>query len=147
MRSMDVDRKKPTPALTVSMSSQVSICGTETASTCKSGSAMVIAAPSRKLSAVTRDLVCVFVIRAPICVPMGVMLASVPRVNRPMPATSIAAATIKASIRPEGTGTAIRLSSATISARGRTEPAASLIFSGSIVFTLIIPPCANSMEI
>ena len=50
MRSILTTRKKPTPTLTVSISTQVLMCGTLLASTCKSGSAMVIATPSMKLS-------------------------------------------------------------------------------------------------
>ena len=50
MRTMHSIRKKPTPTETVRMSTLVSISGTLPASTCKSGSATVMATPRAKLT-------------------------------------------------------------------------------------------------
>ncbi len=50
MRAMHSIRKKPTPTETVRMSTVVSISGTLPASTCRSGSATVMATPRTKLT-------------------------------------------------------------------------------------------------
>ena len=50
MRTMHSIRKKPTPTETVKINTVVSISGTLPASTCKSGSATVMATPSKKLT-------------------------------------------------------------------------------------------------
>ena len=50
MRTMQSIRKMPTPTETVRMRTVLSISGTLAASTCRSGSATVMATPSRKLT-------------------------------------------------------------------------------------------------
>ena len=50
IRTMHSSRKKPTPTETVRISTVVSISGTLPASTCKSGSATVMATPRIKLT-------------------------------------------------------------------------------------------------
>jgi len=50
MRTMHSIRKKPTPTETVKINTVVSISGTLPASTCKSGSATVMATPRAKLT-------------------------------------------------------------------------------------------------
>ena len=50
MRTMQSIRKIPTPTETVRIRTVLSISGTLPASTCRSGSATVMATPSRKLT-------------------------------------------------------------------------------------------------
>ena len=50
MRTMQSIRKIPTPTETVRIRTVLSISGTLAASTCRSGSATVMATPSRKLT-------------------------------------------------------------------------------------------------
>ena len=65
------------------------MCGTVSASTCRSGSATVMAKPSAKLTPRMSGRFFVRVSAVPILVPMGVMDCSAPSENRPMPTTSI----------------------------------------------------------
>ena len=58
------------------------------ASTCRSGSEIVIINPSRNPSGKIRLSLRVFVIRAPTCFPMGSMACSAPMVKNTMPIIS-----------------------------------------------------------
>ena len=125
MRSIQMVRKMPTPAETVRISMVLSMPGTFCASTCRSGSAMVIARPkikaSTRISHRRRDLV----IFAPTKLPIWVMDSSAPSVNRPMPTISISAPTRKASISPLPTGMKKKHRTATMMVMGSTESTAS----------------------
>ena len=70
MRSMLIMRNMPTPTDTVAMSTVLSIFGTFVASTCRSGSATVIATPRIKLSSSMRPRLRDFVIFAPMWLPI-----------------------------------------------------------------------------
>ncbi len=137
MRSMLSIRKMPTPTPTVTISTVVSIAGTLSASTVRSGSDTVIATPSSsatdRISARFRD----FVSFAPICVPMGVIDTSLPTVNRPMPTISISEPSRNESIRSAFIGTNVRHIKPTIITMGSTDPAASLNFSKNTFLEVI----------
>lgn len=125
----------------------LSIPGTFWASTCRSGSAMVITRPrmkaSPRISHSRRDLV----IFAPTRLPIWVMDSSAPSVNSPMPAISMAAPTRKASISPLPTGTKKKHSTATINVMGTTESTASfsllLMILRLVKITLLFMPCCR----
>ena len=74
---------------------------------------------------------------------MGVMLASVPSVKRPMPAISSSTAMTKASMRSVLTGTKKRHRSATMSAIGATDATDSRSFSAKTVLTRMNYPFAS----
>ena len=115
------------------MSTVVLMCGTLEASTVRSGSATVMAMPSTKLRMSMSERRRDFVMRAPVRLPICVMLASAPRVKRPMPTMSSMVPSRKASMRSVVTGTKPRHSTATMSAIGSTEETDSLSFSRRIV--------------
>ena len=129
MRTMHSIRNSPTPTDTVKMSTVLSMFGTFVASTCRSGSATVMAAPSKKLTSRITPSLRLFVIFAPIRLPIRVIDISAPRLNRPMPAISMADPIKNASISPDSTGTSSRHTASTITVTGRTDAAASFIFS------------------
>ena len=66
------------------------------ASTCKSGSAMVISTPSTKQTPSSSPSFFCLDRPEPTWVPMGVMARSAPMLNRPMPRISITAPMVKA---------------------------------------------------
>ena len=124
-------RKKPTPTDTVTISTVVSISGVFVASTCRSGSATVIATPSTKLisriSPSFRDLV----ILAPIWFPICVIDSSEPRVNRAIPTIIIREPIRNESISPLSMGTKNMQRTATINVIGSTDKTDSFIFSAN----------------
>ena len=122
-------RTRPTPTETVRIRTVLSICGTLAARTCKSGSATVMAAPSRKLTSRMTPRRRLLVSFAPIRLPMRDMDISAPSVNRPIPAMSSSEPIRNASISPASTGTSSRQTTSTIAVTGRTEAAASRSFS------------------
>ena len=65
MRTMQSIRKIPTPTETVRIRTVLSISGTLAASTCRSGSATVMATPSRKLITKISHSLCDLVSLAP----------------------------------------------------------------------------------
>lgn len=99
-----------------------------------------MAMPRIKLSMTMSGTFLDFVMREPRWLPIGVMDASVPSVNRPMPIIRKNTAIIKASMRSVDIGTKKRHSSATISAIGATEAIDSRSFSPSMVFICIAYP-------
>ena len=124
-------RNRPTPTATVIISTVVLMVGTLAASTCRSGSATVMAMPSSRLTARISFRFLLLVSLAPMWVPICVMDTSEPMVNRPMPTISSTAPIRKDSIRSVVMGIKDRHITATISVMGRTEAAASLNFSSS----------------
>ena len=127
-------KNRPTPAATVKINTLSGMAGTCFASTCKSGSATVTTAPSKKLSTATicqRRML-------PTCVPMaspsGIMEISAPSEKKPMPTTSSTAPAKNSSSVPSGIGATVMLSTSTIPVIGNTEDNASRIFSFKILF-------------
>ena len=90
---------------------------------------MVMAAPRTKLSARMSHRRRDFVIFAPMRLPMRLMDMSAPRVNSPIPTISSSDPMRNESISPVSTGTRARHKAATMTVTGRTEAAASFIFS------------------
>ena len=129
IRTMLSIRKRPTPTDTTMISTEDWMPGTLPASTCRSGSATVMAMPRRKLteriSFRLRDRVSC----APMWEPICVMDSSEPTVKSPMPRIRKRAPITKASIRSVSIGTQIRQSTATMVMMGSTEAQASFIFS------------------
>ena len=130
---MQTLRNSPTPTATVTMSTGVSMWGTLTASTWRSGSETVMATPSRKLSSSTSHSLRVFIMREPTRLPMGVMAISAPSVNSPIPATSSSAPMKKSSIRSTDMGISTKQTTLTMSTRGKTEPKDSCSLSDKVV--------------
>ena len=129
MRSMHTAINRPTPTPTVSRSTVLLMCGTVSASTCRSGSATVMAKPSAKLTPRMSGRFFVRVSAVPILVPMGVMDCSAPSENRPMPTTSITPPMRKLRSRSGFIGAAVRHSRTTIRTIGSTQCADSATFS------------------
>ena len=114
---------------TVSINTKLSICGTVSARTCKSGSATVIATPSIKLTTKIKTRFFDFVKEEPIFVPIGVIEISAPKSNKPIPTIIITAPIKKDSKSPDGNGAILKHNKVTITTMGRTESAELLIFS------------------
>ena len=138
MRSILIVRNSPTPTETVTIRTVVSISGTFLASTCKSGSAMVMITPSTKLRIRITPSFFERVICAPMWVPICVMDRSDPTVNSPMPRMIMTDPIKNDSIRPLLTGIRNRHSAATISVIGSTEAMDSRIFS---IITFLFGNC------
>ena len=133
MRSMAITRKSPTPADTAPIMTPFGMFGTCCASTCRSGSEIVIITPTRRL---TRIIIHSFLEREtdePMCSPMGVIARSVPSVNRPIPSMSIIVPITKDISMLFGTGIIVKHKMKSMTATGRTDLKASLSFSKSIV--------------
>ena len=140
-------RNSPTPTETVTISTVLSIAGTFVASTCKSGSAIVMATPSRKLTARMNQSFLDFVIFAPMRFPMRDMESSAPSVNSPMPRIRSPEPSRNESISPTSTRTSARHSTATIAVTGKTDAAASFSFSANTrycKFLLLPNDCPRS---
>ena len=129
IRSIHIAMNNPTPAPTVTSRTLLLICGTVSARTCRSGSATVMAKPSRKLTPRISGIFFVRVSAVPILLPMGVMDCSAPSENSPIPTTSITAPIRKHSSRSGRIGVTIRHSRSTMTAMGSADSAASTIFS------------------
>ena len=102
------------------------------ASTCKSGSEMVMRKPSRKPMPSTTGRRRLLVMTAPTRSPMGVMLISAPSVKNMMPTTIIAAPSRKHSRMLGDTGAMVKHSTSTMAAMGSTACSASSNFSRSL---------------
>ncbi len=102
------------------------------ASTCKSGSEMVMRKPSRKPTPMMRGRLRVLVSMVPIRSPMGVMLISAPRVKNMMPTMIIAAPSRKQSRMLGETGAMEKQSTSTMATMGSTACNASNNFSRSL---------------
>ena len=138
-------RKSPTPTDTVIIKTDVSILGAFVASTCRSGSATVIAIPSIKLSRTISQSFLDFVIFAPMCVPICVIESSEPIVKRHIPTIIIAVPITNDKRSPFCTGTKNRHSMATIAAIGSTDATASCIFSFITLCCVIFSPLHSSV--
>ena len=125
--------KKPTPMPTAARSTVLSMLGTVSASTCRSGSATVTATPRAKATSRITGSLPIFVRAVPILLPIMVMDRSAPRENRPSPTTIISAPTKKVSSSVGCIGTKNRHSTATMAMIGNTEIMDSRIFSVSRV--------------
>ena len=106
--------------------------GTWFASTCKSGSEMVMRKPSRKPTPMMRKRFWLRVSMEPTRSPMGVMLISAPRVKNMMPTMIMAAPSRKQSRMLGETGAMLKQSTSTMAAMGRTACSASSSFSRSL---------------
>ena len=129
MRSMHTAMNSPTPTPTVISSTLLLMCGTVSASTCRSGSATVMAKPSKKLTPRMSGRLRVFVSAVPILLPMGVIDCSAPSEKSPMPTVSSTASSRKHSSSAGDIGATNRHKSSTITTIGSTDSAASRIFS------------------
>ena len=154
MRSIHTERKKPTPMPTVTRSTVLLMWGTVSASTCRSGSAMVTAKPSIKLTMRISGRLRVLVSAVPMRLPMGVMEASAPREKSPMPTITKSVPIKKQSSRSVPTGAMVRHNSSTMTTIGSTDMADSRIFSiiftwfavsAALFFLLCFPLCALSI--
>ena len=67
---------------------------------------------------------------------MGVIAVSAPKVKSPVPTTTLAAPSIKASIIPLSSGVTVMHKSITIIVMGKTEEKASFIFSEIMVLSV-----------
>ena len=128
------------------ISSILGIACTCRASTCKSGSEMVISTPSTKPRVRISGRFLVFVIRAPTCSPMGVMATSAPTEKNIMPTTSKTAPVKKLSSIPLGIGATVRLSASKSTTMGSTAEMASRIFSRSFCFSIKRFPLLSLMR-
>ena len=139
MRSMHTERKNPTPMPTVTNSMVLLMWGTVSARTCRSGSAMVTAKPSIKLTIRINGRLRVLVSAIPMRFPMGVMEASAPSENSPMPTITKIVPIKKQSNKSVPTGAMVRH----ITTIGSTEIADSRIFS--MIFTRFAVSTAVSL--
>ena len=128
----EITRNTPTPAATVRMMTISGTAGTWFASTCKSGSAMVIKAPMRntmgrmghteRLPRRTTS--------PPTLSPMGIMAISAPREKSPIPTTRRMAPSRNIIRVPTGiSGARVKLSSSTRAVIGSTEERDSRVFA------------------
>jgi hypothetical protein len=119
--SMHRTRKIPTPTDTVKISTKESIWDTFPDRTCRSGSAIVIMTPIRKLTArmiaIFRDFVSVL----PSCWPITTIELSEPYIKMLRPIISRTLPTRKESIASVATGAARKARIQTIIPIGRTE--------------------------
>ena len=140
MRSIATTRNAPTPTDTAPTITPLLMDGTCSASTCRSGSDMVIMLPTRKhMSSISQNRL-VFVVSEPTYCPMGIMARSAPSVNRPIPAISNSAPTTYAASTPFGTGTMVKQRTKTMAAIGNIDVSASRHCSSSIVLFLFMHP-------
>ena len=142
---MQTARKNPTPTPTVIKSTVLLICGTVSASTCKSGSAIVTAKPNAKLTSTISGSFFVFVSAVPILFPILIIEVSAPSEKRPIPITTITVPIKKFSIRSVLIGAMLKHNNVTIITIGRTERADSLIFSVTAVRFLSIKSFFKSL--
>ena len=108
--------------------------GTCSASTCRSGSEIVIMNPRIKLRKATTQALFICVRRMPIRSPMGVMAISAPSVKNIMPRTSRTPPIKKAIRMPGGMGAMVKHSKETIPMTGITAPNDSFNFSSNFCF-------------
>ena len=137
MRSIARARKSPTPTPTVSSRVAFGMACTLVASTCRSGSARVMAVPRAKLVSKITQSLREAVMALPMCPPMRDMDSSAPTENMPMPRIICTAPSRKASIRPEGMGTNRKHTAATMAVMGRMELMDSCSFSNKSFFCVM----------
>ena len=134
MRSTASARKTPTPTAIVQMSTLFGIDATWFASTCRSGSAMVMIVPSANATSTTRMTFSRFASVLPTPSPSGVMDISAPSWKNPMPTISSTAPVRNSASVPISIGTSVTLSTSTIRVMGSTLERDSLTFSFSFSF-------------
>ncbi len=105
------------------------MCGTVSAKTCRSGSAMVTANPRTKLPSRISGTFFVAVRAVPILLPIGVMEISEPSENNPIPRITNSVPIRKLSIKSVGKGETVNDSSSTTATIGSTLLDDSMIFS------------------
>ena len=150
IRSIHSIRKNPTPTPTVTISTILSICGTDCASTDRSGSDTVTATPRIKLTKRISQSFFDFVRVAPIRLPMTVIEVSAPRVKRPIPTIIITVPIRNARSRLDSIGVTSKHKIATIITIGSTDTSDSLNFSFSafmlscdLTFLISLPSLTN----
>ena len=134
MRRTAKARNRPTPTATVRISAMLGMEDTCWASTCKSGSEMVMITPIKKAMKLTSHALLVLEICTPMPSPKGVMAISAPSWKRPMPKISIRAPTKNMTMGPSSTGTKITLMSSTMAVMGSTAASDSIVFSRNFGF-------------
>ena len=125
IRRMATTRKIPTPMATARISVWLGMEGTSSASTCRSGSEMVMMTPSMKLRSTMNQTFFVWVILAPTFSPMGVMDISAPNVKNIMPTMTSSAPIRKLSRMLGDSGASVKLSARTMTMTGTTAARAS----------------------
>ena len=133
IRRAAIIRNSPTPPATARISVRLGMDGTCPASTCKSGSEMVIMKPRRKQRNSTSPRCMLPAIFLPTFSPMGVMDSSAPRLKNIMPRISRIPPKRNSRRIPEGRGAMVKLKRSTIPIMGRTAFNASLSFSSRFV--------------
>ena len=144
MRSSATQRNSPTPTETVTISTVLSIAGTFVASTCRSGSEIVIRKPSTKPSGSMSQTRFVCVMLAPTRSPIGDIASSAPRLKSIMPTISNTAPMRNAIRMLVGIGATVKHSSSTMPMIGSTAFSDSFNFSCSFVFSNPHPPSTQS---
>ena len=129
IRSRASTRNAPTPAATDKISVILGTAGTWPASTWRSGSEMVMRKPSRKPITMMTPRLRLRVTAEPTRSPMGVMLASAPRVKNIMPTMIMAAPSRKHSRMLGEMGAALKHSASTMPTMGSTARSPSSSFS------------------
>lgn len=139
MRSMATTRKTPTPMPTATISVHGSTSPlTSSARICRSGSAIVMMSPSRKLTSAMSHIFFDAVRRAPILLPMGSIAISAPMLNSPIPTTSANTPMTNSTTVLTDSGVNATLTSSTMSAIGSTDFRLSIIFSFIAVIIVFI---------
>ncbi|CAK7066145.1 MAG: hypothetical protein DELT_03127 [Desulfovibrio sp.] len=134
MRRSASTRNRPTPTATATMRTIFGTEGTWSASTCKSGSAMVMAMPIISATTTSSPSLRVLVSWEPIRSPIGIMAMSAPREKSAIPTIRSSAPTRKSAIVPPVMGATVKLSSKTMAVIGRTDTRASLNFAAKFLF-------------
>ncbi len=146
MRRMARARNIPTPTATVWISTRLGTEGTCWASTCRSGSEMVIIAPMTKPMSRIISTLRVLEIWTPMPSPMGVMAISAPSWNKPIPRISMTAPVTNITKLPSSIGTRKILISSTIPVIGRTAERDSMVFSLNFGFKFLSFPHTAGMS-
>ena len=133
IRSTAATRKIPTPTATARISVIFDTDGTCPASTCRSGSDIVMMKPSMKHNPIITGSRFDCAIRVPIRSPIGVIDISAPSVKNIIPTTRRIAPIIKAIRMPGGTGAIVKLNINTIAMIGTTASNDSFNFSDNFV--------------
>lgn len=137
IRSKETTRKHPTPRATARISVRFGMDGTCSASTCKSGSDMVMIKPIIKLIRITINTFLDFVMMEPTRSPIGVIDISTPTLKKSMPTINRTAPIRKVIRILGGIGAMEKHNSNTIAKIGKTA------FRVSVSFSLNLD-CKNS---
>lgn len=140
VRSRASTKKIPTPIATIPISTRFGTVATWPASTCRSGSAMVMRIPITRVTPHTSQMFFVLGSCAPMPSPIGIMETSVPREKKAIPKINSTAPRRNSTRVSRGRGITATLSKRTIKVMGSTADRASRIFSFSILFTKDLLP-------